>query len=58
MVKVRVVVPCRFGEVGDVVEVTNQDKDVRHHLEAGLLKIYGGPVIHTAEGTIGLSSGT
>ena len=58
MVKVKVVVPCRFGEVGDVVEVTNQNKDVRHHLEAGLIKLVGGPVVHEVSGVVGLSSGT
>jgi hypothetical protein len=41
-----------------MAEVDPQDKKIRHYLEAGVLKLVDGPVVHTAEGTIGVSSGT
>jgi hypothetical protein len=58
MVKAKAMVNLDFVDAGDIIEIDPQDKKIRHYLEAGVLKLVGGPVVYTAEGRIGLSSGT
>lgn len=59
MVRVIAVVASPLADIGEVIEVDPQERQIRHYLEAGVIRLVGGPPrVHDVSGTVSLSSGT